>query len=306
MTACFDIGASFMRYGLPDGTGLVPENGRVETPKHDLEAFMVALQAGLVVMKAPESSPVSISLCGTVDPQSGVVTVANVPAINGLPLAHLLAERLKRPVFVTNDADCFALAEAFHGAGAQHRNVFAAILGTGVGGGLVIDKKLVQGAGGVTGEWGHGSIVDPGFGGLVDPLPRTTCGCGRIDCVDPVGSARGLEHLHQMLTGDQVSSKSIVLRFSRGDATAARTVELYVENLARVLGIIVNVTGVTILPVGGGLGTAPVLLAALDKRLRELTLADFDRALVVPGRHAADGGLIGAALSGQPAKEMAA
>lgn len=306
MIACFDVGASFIRYGVPDATGMVPERGRAQTPKHDLEAFLVALQAGLVIMKAPADMPVSISLCGTVDPKTGVVTVANVPAITGLPLAQKLSDRLNRPVTITNDADCFTLAEALHGVGKAHRNVMAIILGTGVGGGLVINGKLVQGAGGVAGEWGHGSIVDPGFGGLVDPLPRTTCGCGRVDCVDPVGSARGLEHLYQMLHGEEVSSQSIVLRFERGDAAAMRAVELYVENLARVLGIIVNVTGVSIVPVGGGLGTAPALIAALDKRLRELVLADFEHALVVPGLHAADGGLIGAALSAQTAKEMAA
>ncbi len=306
MIACFDIGASFIRYGLANGSGLVREQGRAQTPTRDAEAFMVAVQAGLVIMKAPADAPVSISLCGTVDPQTGVVTVANVPAINGTNLAEKLGKRLNRPVTITNDADCFALAEAHAGVGSGHRNVFSIILGTGVGGGLVIDGKLVQGMGGVAGEWGHGAIVDPGFGGLTDPLPRTACGCGRTDCVDPVGSARGLEHLHDMLHGEERSSSSIVLQYERGQEDAVRTVQLYIENLARVLALIVNVTGVTKVPVGGGLGSAPALIAALDKRVREMTLATFNDPLVVPGQRSADGGLIGAALAARNGLEVAA
>lgn len=306
MIACFDIGASFIRYGLSDDQGQVREQGRAQTPTRDSGEFMVALQAGLAMLSAPADVPVSISLCGTVDPQSGVVTVANVPAINGSVLAERLSQRLNRSVSVTNDADCFALAEARFGVGAGHRNVFAIILGTGVGGGLVIDGHLVTGMGGVAGEWGHGSIVDPGFGGLTDNLPRTTCGCGRVDCVDPVGSARGLEHLHFMVHGEELSSNSITLRFAQGDAAAKRTVQLYVENLARVLGIIVNVTGVSIVPVGGGLGSATALIAALDRRTRELIMSRPDGPLVVAGQHSADGGLIGAALAAANLEEMAA
>lgn len=306
MIACFDIGASFIRYGLADGSGMVREQGRAQTPTKDAEAFIVAVQAGLVIMKAPADAPVSISMCGTVDPESGIVTVANVPAVSGSRLAERLNKRLGRTVTITNDADCFALAEAHAGVASGHRNVFSIILGTGVGGGLVIDGKLVQGRGGVAGEWGHGAIVDPGFGGLTDPLPRTTCGCGRTDCVDPVGSARGLEHIHEMLHDERRSSSSIVLQFERGDAAAVQTVQLYIENLARVLALIVNVTGVTKVPVGGGLGSAPALIAALDKRVREMTLATFDELLVLPGQRSADGGLIGAALAARYGLEAAA
>ena len=135
MIACFDIGATFTRYGLSDKSGRVRELGRAQTQTADFEAFVSTVRTGLEITKAPAGAPVSISLCGTVDPVGGKVTVANVPSINGKALAHKLTERLQRQVTVTNDADCFAMAEARFGAGTGHRNVFAIILGTGVGGG---------------------------------------------------------------------------------------------------------------------------------------------------------------------------
>ena len=104
---------------------------------------------------AAADAPVAIAIAGVVDPDTGTIKVANIPCIDGLPLAAVLADRLKRPVTVGNDADCFALAEAMVGAGRSHRIVFGVILGTGVGGGLVIDGRLVTGRGGYAGEWGH-------------------------------------------------------------------------------------------------------------------------------------------------------
>lgn len=306
MIACYDIGGTFIRYGLPDGSGMVPEKGRAETPKRDFEEFVLAIRSGLVMLKASSSAPVSISLCGSIDPDTGIATVANVPCVNGLPLVTELSRRLGRDVYVTNDADCFALAEAGTGVAKGHANVFAVILGSGVGGGLLINHQLVGGAGGFAGEWGHGPIVDPGAGGLIEPMSRKICGCGRTDCLDPVGSARGLEHLHMVLHGEELSSSAIVLRFQRGEQTANSTVKVYVENLARVLGLIINVTGVSIVPVGGGLSTAPILIAAIDKRVRELTLAHRGAPLVVPGVRSADGGLIGAAIAAQSKGAMAA
>lgn len=305
MTACFDIGGSFIRYGASNESGLVFETGRSQTPTDDFNAFVGSLEAGLEAMNTGASEPVSISICGYIDPVGGVATIANVPCVNGRALAVDLSAHLDRPVYVANDADCFALAEARHGVGRGHDNIFAIILGSGVGGGLVINGQLVAGTGGIAGEWGHGPIVDPGAGGLTEPMRRKVCGCGRTDCLDPVGSARGLEYLHQLLHDQRLSSLHIAERFGQGDVTASRTVEIYVENLARVLAMIVNVTGVTTVPVGGGLAAAKPLIAALDKRTRELALADFLAALVVPGDRAADGGLIGAAILAETGGEVA-
>jgi len=297
MIACFDIGGTYIRYGLSNGRGAVPESGRTATPRDDFAAFVAALEDALGAMQAPVGAAVSISLAGFADPHDGAAVVANVPCLNGRRLAAELGHRLGRAVSVTNDADCFALAEALEGIGRGHRNVFAIVLGSGVGGGLVIEGKLVAGHGGVAGEWGHGPIVDPGAGGLVAPMERVKCGCGRMDCLDPVGSARGLERLHAMRTGVSLDSAGIVGAWMEGDAAAAHTVEIHVEHIARVLGLLVNVTGVSIVPVGGGLAGAPQLIAAIDSRVRALALAGHRSPLVVPGTQATTGGLTGAALA---------
>ena len=134
-------------------------------------------------------------------PIRGTIKAANIPCIDGLPLAALLTDRLGRPVIIGNDADCFALAEAVLGAGKSHRIVFGAILGTGVGGGLVIDGRLVTGRGGYAGEWGHAPVAATRVGTPPVELPRFACGCGLHGCVNTLGGARGMERLHAHLGG---------------------------------------------------------------------------------------------------------
>lgn len=306
MIHCFDIGGSFIKYGVPDADGLVPEIGRIPTPGADFTAFVDALRTGIEAMPHDGPGAVSISLAGISDEETGRAVVANVPCLNGRRLEAELSSLLARPVRITNDADCFALAEAHRGVGQGHANVFAIILGSGVGGGLVLNGQLVRGAGGVSGEWGHGPIVDPAAGGLIDPLPRFVCGCGRTDCLDAVGGARGLERLHAALNGVSASSQQIIDRWKDGDAAASRSVAVLVEHLARVLGVVVNTVGASVVAAGGGLAAEPDLVAALDKRVREFILARHSRPLVVQGQRVRDGGLVGAALAGVALEELAA
>ena len=189
------------------------------------------------------------------------------------------------PVQVLNDADCFTLAEARAGAGRGHRNVFGIILGSGVGGGIVLDGQLISGAGGFAGEWGHGPVIrDPAF----------ACGCGQVGCIDTIGSARGLERLHHHLTGQSLTSVDIVHRWKAGEAQA---VALWLDLLSGPLAMLVNVLGPDIVPVGGGLGTEPGLIAALDVAVRQRILRNTTVPLVVPAQVSADAGLVGAAAA---------
>ncbi len=248
------------------------------TPATDFHAFIGALRA------AVRGTPVAagISIAGAVDPVTGRARVANIPCLDGRHVAADLAAALGFPVIVANDADCFALAEAVAGAGRGHRTVFGAILGTGVGGGLVVDGKLVAGAG----EWGHGPVTQPAF----------PCGCGLAGCLDAIGSARGIERLHVHLGGAPLAAPDLLARWTDGDAQAARTVAAWLDVLAGPLAMVVNVTGADIVPTGGGLAGAPGLLAALDAAVRPLTLARPDRPLVVPATSGPEPGLTGAAI----------
>jgi N-acetylglucosamine kinase len=298
-----DIGGSFMRLAAhaPDGT--LTLLAKQPTPAHDWTQFADALASMLAAHDsldtAQQRAPLALSIAGLIDPLDGAALSANIPCITGRKLAGELAARLSRAVFAANDADCLALAEAVSGAGAGHRVVFAAVLGTGVGGGLVADGRLIRGAGGVTGEWGHGPIVSTQcvIEGQATPVavPRFACGCGQTGCVDTIGGARGIERLHAHLHGASVDSHTIIAAWSQGDAAARRTLDVWRELVAEPLAALVNVTGASVVTVGGGLASSGALIERLDQAVRSRVLYRREQPLVVPGRYREEGGLIGAA-----------
>lgn len=295
MMTCFDIGGTTIKAATATGPDALVALGRVPTPRDDFDAFAAAIASLVEQGGAPTGSPISISVTGVVDPESGLTTVANIPCIDGRNLAGDLGARLGCQVLVANDADCFALAEAFAGAGRGHRVVFGAILGTGVGGGIVADGRLFRGGGGLSGEWGHGTTVATRVSVAPFDMPHLPCGCGLQGCVDTVGGARGIEKLHKHLHGADLPSTDIVTQWESGDVQAAQTLDLYVALVSLPLALTVNIVGPDIIPVGGGLGNAHGLVARLDAAVRGRILRSIDRPLVVPAQLTVDAGLIGAA-----------
>jgi N-acetylglucosamine kinase len=296
MITCFDIGGSTIKAATArSALDLVPL-GRVPTPHHDFEAFAAAIGAFVDEGGPPAGSPIAISVTGVVDPATNIVTCANIPCIDQRDLAGDLQRLLGRPVIVANDADCFVLAEAQAGAGQGHRVVFGVILGTGVGGGIVVDGKIHSGAGGLAGEWGHGPVAATVAGTPPVAIPSLPCGCGQIGCVDTVGGARGLERLYKHLFGSDKTSAEIISAWLDGDADAGRAVQCQVDLLAGPLALTVNIVGSDIIPVGGGLGNVPRLIAELDKAVRARILRKTDTPLVVPAQLSLEPGLVGAAI----------
>lgn len=279
MIAAFDIGGSRIKAARVDG-GQITALGSVETPVKDLMAFAAAMKGFTAGARA-----VAISIAGVVDAETGRLTVANIPCLNGLRVSDELQKALGLPVLVLNDADCFALAEARRGAGRGYPNVFGIILGTGVGGGLVIDGKLVSGAGGFAGEWGHGPIVCD---------PALPCGCGQVGCLDTVGGAKGMERLHLALTGETLGTRQIV-------AERPETLARWLDVVSGPLAMVLNVVGASVVPVGGGLGNDHALVAQLDRAVRARVLRKTNAPIVVPAECGADAGLIGAAEAGMRA-----
>ncbi len=295
MTICFDIGGSTIKAALARDPEDLAAIGKRDTPADDFDAFCRAL-AELAEVSGEAATTLSIAIAGVVDPATGRSKCANIPCIDGRPLADDLAAALGRPVLVTNDADCFALAEAAVGAGRGHRVVFGIILGTGVGGGVVVDGRLVEGAGGFAGEWGHGPILARQAGNPPIDIPWLACGCGQSGCVDTVGGARGMERLHHQLTGVTMKSRAIMDAWRAGEPQAVRTFDCYIELVAQPLALSVNVLGADIVPVGGGLGRETEMLAALDRAVRRGILRDTAEPLVVPGQCSDNPAFIGAAL----------
>ncbi|MEO8243277.1 MAG: ROK family protein [bacterium] len=278
MILALDIGGSRIK-AARDGVVL----GEVATPLHDFAAFTAALRGFLV----GGERGVAISVTGVV-PMTGPAKVANIPCLDGREVAADLRAALGLPVLLLNDADCFAMAEVAQGAGRGHRNVFAVIFGSGVGGGLVIDGRVVQGAGGHAGEWGHGPVIQQ---------PALACGCGLTGCLDTVGSARGLERLHRLATGETTDSVALLARWRAGEPVVA--VDQWLTLVSGVLAMVVNLTGASVVPVGGGLANVAPLIAALDLAVRARILRQTDAPLVVVAQVSADAGLIGAAAAGE-------
>jgi N-acetylglucosamine kinase len=297
---CFDIGGSAIKCAGAADDGQVGPLRRVPTPTSDFDAFVAAMRA-LIDSAGAVPRGVAISIAGVIDPADGRIKCANIPCIDGRTLASDLEDAFNLPVWIANDADCFALAETQAGAGRGHANVFGLILGTGVGGGLVIDGRLIGGPGGFAGEWGHGPVAAHFAGTPPQAIPRFACGCGQIGCLDTVGGARGLERLHMALHGAAtiaLDSRQIVDAWQAGDADAARTIDCFIDLLAGPLAMLVNTIGASVLPVGGGLANSAALIARLDLAVRGAILRKTTQAIIVPGQSGAEPGLIGAAWLG--------
>ncbi len=297
MIVSFDIGGSAIKGGIARSMADIVPLARRPTPKHDFAGFVAVLR-DVIAEAGGKPDCLSLSIAGVVDPDTQALICANIPCIHDRRLAADLEAELGYPVLIANDADCFAMAEAMSGAGRGHRIVFGAILGTGVGGGLVADGRLVNAAGGFAGEWGHGPIIASSAGNPPVAVPAYACGCGQKGCVDTVGGARGIERLHRTLHGLEFSSEKIIDEWLKGDERAERTIDVMVDLVASPLALAINITGATIVPVGGGLSNVELLLARLDEAVRARILRKFGRPLVVPSQCRPEPGLIGAALLG--------
>ncbi|UTH46702.1 ROK family protein [Loktanella salsilacus] len=296
MILCCDIGGTAIKLAEARSPHDVAVKSRIPTPTHDFAAFVGVLRTAILESATPPRA-IAFSLAGVIDPDTGVATAANIPCLSGRHLQKELTISLGLPVILANDADCFALAEAQVGAGRGHDVVFGLILGTGVGGGVVVRGQLINRAG-FAGEIGHGPAAQRILSDLDITLPAFLCGCGLTGCLDAVCSARGMERLHRHLHGQDVDSRDIVSGWQAGNADAARTVAVWLAVLSGPLAMVENVLGAGVIAVGGGLSTSHALVAALDVAVRGQILRRFDRPLVVPAQCAVEPGLIGAAILG--------
>ncbi|NVN01347.1 MULTISPECIES: ROK family protein [Asaia] len=286
---CADIGGSHMRIARVTPDLHLVERRQIATPGHDLTLFVDAFSQ--MVHQSPVGiKAIHLSLAGLQDPETAECKAANIPCISGIALAPLLSQKLGMTVRIANDADCFALAEARAGAGMGHDNVFGMILGTGVGGGLVQNGRLIVGRQGLTGEWGHGPLLRRGD----RDYPYLACGCGQSGCLDTIGGARGLEKFHFWRCEETRSSREIMTGWLSGEPSCQRTMERYIDLLSDALAIMINVTGASCVPAGGGLSAVDDLIEALDWAVRKKCLCETATPIIVKAKLGNDAGLIGA------------
>ena len=252
----------------PDGQELCRR--RVATPRHDYPASLDAI-VGLVGEVRAQSGlaaePVGIGIPGAVG-TDGRVFNGNSTWLIGQPLGADLAARLGCGVRVANDANCFVLSEAVDGAGRGARIVFGAILGTGVGGGLVIDGAMVEGASGMAGEWGHSPLPI----GDIEEFPGPECFCGRRGCVEQWLAGPGLEADYARDCAIPVGAgprvQEIVARAQGGEAQAEAAIQRHRRRLARALATVVNVLDPDVIVLGGGVSNLPGLAEELPELMR--------------------------------------
>jgi fructokinase len=227
---------------------------------------------------------VGIGIPGALSRVTGLVKNANSTWLIGRPLKHDLERALGREVRLENDANCFALSEATDGAGAGARVVFGVILGTGVGGGLVVDGRLLVGRNAIAGEWGHNPLPLPAGADL--PLPA--CYCGRSGCIETYLSGPALEREHELLTRQQRSAREI----AAGDGEA---MSRYIQRLARALASVVNVLDPDAIVLGGGMSNVERLYAEVPRWWGRYVFSDQVATRLVRNVHGDSSGVRGAA-----------
>lgn len=269
--------------------GRIANRLRIATPQGDYAATIEAVDKLCRQLDPSGALAVGVGTPGAVSPASGLLRNANSVCLNGHPLAEDLANRLARPVRIANDADCFALSEARDGAAKGANSVFGVIVGTGTGGGLVIDRKLLTGPNAVAGEWGHNPLPWP----TPEELPGPRCYCGKHGCIETWLSGPGLVRDHA--ADSQSNAEAIIAASHNGDKAAGATLERYYDRMARALASVINLIDPEVIVLGGGLSNHRTLYLEIPRRLPRYIFSDTLLTRLVPPKHGDSSGVRGAA-----------
>lgn len=272
-----DLGGSKIEALALDERGTELMRRRVATPQGDYEATVAAI-VDLVAALERETGrrgTVGAGTPGAISPATGLIKNANSTCLIGRPLDRDLARALDRPVRIANDADCFALSEATDGAGAGARSVFGVILGTGVGGGLVYEGRLIQGPNAIAGEWGHNPLPWP----RDDERPGPACYCGKTGCIET------------FLSGPALSRETRAAAAINNPEIRAR----YADRLARALASVINIFDPEVVVLGGGLSNLDWLYEMTPPALARYVFSDRVATRLVRALHGDSSGVRGAA-----------
>jgi len=288
-----DLGGTKIEASAIDRGGGMAVRHRVPTPAGDYAGTIAAVVA--LVRRIEDQLgpllPVGVGIPGTLAAATGLVKNANSTWLIDRPLGLDLAAALGREVRLANDANCFALSEASDGAAAGCRNVFGVILGTGVGGGVVVDGRIVVGANAIAGEWGHNPLPWP----RPDELPGPDCYCGRKGCIETFLSGPGLAADHRRHGGQDLDGRRIVARAAAGDHQCETTMQRYAGRLARALASVINILDPDAIVLGGGLSGIAGLYREVPRRWGEFVFSDAVVTRLLPPRHGDSSGVRGAA-----------
>ena len=269
---------------------------RVASPQGDYAATLAAVVALVHDAEADLQmrGTLGIGIPGALSAVTGCVKNANSTWLNGKPLLDDLQDALQREVRLANDANCFALSEAIDGAAAGAATVFGVILGTGVGGGIVIHGRVLTGANAIAGEWGHNPLSPlSSLPGEIYDMP--SCYCGHAGCVETFLSGPGMRADHLRVTGTDFDSPQIATRATAGDQACEATLQRYEARLARALAQVINILDPDVIVLGGGLSNMTRLYENVPPLWPSLVFSDHVVTRLVRNRHGDSSGVRGAA-----------
>ncbi len=288
-----DLGGTKIEAAVLSEAGAIVWRERVPTPRESYDGTIGAIRK-LVAAAESAVGPVSVGLGipGALSPDSRVIKNANSTWLNGKPFQDDLERSLGRAVRMANDANCLAVSEATDGAAAGARVVFAVILGTGTGGGVVVDGRLLVGANAIGGEWGHNSLPWPSG----DEIPGPRCYCGRNGCIETFLSGPGLAADYARTSGATgVTSEGVVTRAAAGEAAASACLDVWEDRVARGLASVINLVDPDVIVVGGGLSRIARLYINVPERWGRYVFSDRVVTRLVPAAHGDASGVRGAA-----------
>jgi len=283
-----DLGGTKIEGVVLSSKGIVLAKERVATPQN-YPAILDAIADLVVSLESSAGGRASVGLGGpgAESAINGRMKNSNTQCINGESLREDLSIRLGKIVRFANDANCFALSEAVDGAGAAYNSVFGVILGTGTGGGLVLNKQVLVGANGIAGEWGH------------TPMPYLNegrpCYCGRADCIETYLCGAGLTRSYRNAGGDVLLVPDIVKRAGAGEVLANTVLDVYCQQLASALAVVINIVDPAAIVLGGGLSNIAMLYEKVPQYWHDYVFSDRCVTKLLPAKYGDSSGVRGAA-----------
>ncbi|MCY9878193.1 N-acetylglucosamine kinase [Vibrio natriegens] len=294
----FDVGGTKIEFGAFNEKLERVATERVPTPTDNYE-LLVDTIADLISKYDAEfgcEGTIGLGLPGMEDADDATVLTVNVPAAKGKPLRADLEAKIGRSVKIENDANCFALSEAWDEDLQGEPSVLGLILGTGFGGGFIYEGKVFSGRNHVAGEVGHMRLPIDAWFHLGDNAPLLGCGCGKKGCLDSYLSGRGFELIYAHYFGEQKKAIDIIKAYGEGEVSAVEHVERFMELLAICLGNIFTATDPNVVVLGGGLSNFDLIYEEMPKRIPKHLLSVAKCPKIIKAKHGDSGGVRGAAF----------
>ncbi|MFO7593144.1 MAG: fructokinase [Pseudomonadota bacterium] len=288
-----DLGGTKTEAVALGNDGEMLERRRVATPRGDYAATLDTM-VGLVEKlegNIGARGTVGVGIPGAISPATGLVKNANSTWLIGRALQRDLSEALQREVRVANDANCFAVSEAADGAAAVEAIVFGVIVGTGTGGGVVVNGHTLTGANAIGGEWGHNPLPWP----QAEELPGPECYCGKQGCIETWLSGPGFERDYRQHGGEALTAVEIVRRSEQGEELAEAALRRYENRMARALATVINLLDPDVIVLGGGMSNIERLYRNVPIIWRDYVFSDRVDTRLAPPMHGDSSGVRGAA-----------